>query len=533
MWTPSHVVCWGSNVFGQTGSKGGLKSERQTPRVVQRLSFKNIIHVSCGCHLTMALGYDDCEEILGRACLGEFGHTKEELLLLSKIVSQPGADSVQQRLRRKRASHQMKKIPGEKREKQLINPASQVAVTKYSLSFGLRSGLCFPYKYVSDFIFLRNNSRYPVTFTISDALRTTKKELSHLKINPKTGSLAPNRNVRISFELVLLSLGSVQKLLTARIDVDDGKEEFSSYTHFLSISVATQSLPSELQVNFKDISHGEVIGTGAAGDVLKVQWKGKTVAVKSFKVSGYDREVLDGFRNEVIVSSYLNHKNICRTLAACMDYPHCCLVMEYLHKGDLRKFIEKNQPPPNFSPSLSSLPLILRMCLDLCSGMVYLHRRNVLHRDIKPENVLLVSTEENAPVLLKLTDFGTSGVISSLQSQTIGTVRYCAPELLRREQHNEKVDVYSASMLFFEMMVGHIPFDGIDFLYEVEEMVIQGARPRLPPAQPPFEMEKEAIFTLIARAWRDNPSERPPFSFLFDEFTYILQSIQSPNSSKK
>ena len=229
----------------------------------------------------VALGYDDCEEILGRACLGEFGHTKEELLLLSKIVSQPGffifflyfflffifyyffvclficlftcyfsffliitpfpfppfflflsltpfllgADSVQQRLRRKRASHQMKKIPGEKREKQLsliffslflfffsffsfffffsfnsfsfpdspsfsspsllspfsslpfsslpplflkiiktVNPASQVAVTKYSLSFGLRSGLCFPYKYVSDFIFLRNNSRYPGLF---------------------------------------------------------------------------------------------------------------------------------------------------------------------------------------------------------------------------------------------------------------------------------------------------------------------------------------------------------------------------------
>jgi hypothetical protein len=101
-----------------------------------------------------------------------------------------------------------------------------------------------------------------------------------------------------------------------------------------------QTLLASVEYDYRDISNGEMLGSGAGGDVLKVDLKDKTgigslfissssltffkfhsVAVKHFHVCGYERSLFDSVRMEIIVSSHLKHKNICEMYGACLQYP--------------------------------------------------------------------------------------------------------------------------------------------------------------------------------------------------------------------
>jgi serine/threonine protein kinase len=81
----------------------------------------------------------------------------------------------------------------------------------------------------------------------------------------------------------------------------------------------------------------------------------------------------------------------------------------------------------------------------------------------------------NDPIRVKITDFGTSRAFQSHLDVAMGTARYSAPEILRKEKSfTEKADVYSCSLLFYEMLSLQTPFDDVQFCYEVEERVIAG-----------------------------------------------------------
>jgi serine/threonine protein kinase len=83
----------------------------------------------------------------------------------------------------------------------------------------------------------------------------------------------------------------------------------------------------------------------------------------------------------------------------------------------------------------------------------------IIHRDIKPENVLLAEG-----LVAKLTDFGWSNYMQEDQKRTTvcGTPIYLAPEIIKEEGHDEKVDIWCIGVLCFELMTGTVPFQGND-----------------------------------------------------------------------
>ncbi len=126
------------------------------------------------------------------------------------------------------------------------------------------------------------------------------------------------------------------------------------------------------------------------------------------------------------------------------------VVMEYIAGEALNAVL--NRHPQGLPKDLAR-----QWFLALAAGVGYLHDHGVVHRDLKPANIFL----ENGTV--KVGDYGLSKFISAsrgtAQTQSVGTVHYMAPEI-STGNYNKQIDVYAAGIILYEMLTGHVPFDG-------------------------------------------------------------------------
>lgn len=102
-------------------------------------------------------------------------------------------------------------------------------------------------------------------------------------------------------------------------------------------------------------------------------------------------------------------------------------------------------------------------------AIAHCHHLGVAHRDVKPDNILFNDSNE-----LKLADFGSDECFreSHLMSGVVGTPYYVAPEVLAGRDYSEKVDIWSAGVIMYIMLVGVPPFYG-DSATEIFEAMLR------------------------------------------------------------
>ncbi len=126
------------------------------------------------------------------------------------------------------------------------------------------------------------------------------------------------------------------------------------------------------------------------------------------------------------------------------------VVMEYIAGEPLS--IVLNRHPQGLPPELAQ-----QWFLALAKAISYLHDHGIVHRDLKPGNIFI----ENGTI--KVGDYGLCKFISgsqrTAQTQSVGTVHYMAPEISTGNYHKQ-IDIYSAGVILYEMLTGHVPFDG-------------------------------------------------------------------------
>ena len=96
---------------------------------------------------------------------------------------------------------------------------------------------------------------------------------------------------------------------------------------------------------------------------------------------------------------------------------------------------------------------------NLLSSLNYLHSKKIIHRDIKPENLIL-KTKDNLTELV-IADFGLSDIYNEkgiYLFQRCGTIGYVAPEVLRDQIYDYKVDMFSVGVILFILLTGEMPF---------------------------------------------------------------------------
>ncbi len=170
------------------------------------------------------------------------------------------------------------------------------------------------------------------------------------------------------------------------------------------------------------------------------------------------------------------------------------LEMEYLDGGTLADIARNRRLP---------LPLAMRIVRGIVSALDVAHRRNVIHRDVKPGNVLL-----GCDGSVKLGDFGLgrqvgeAGLSGSDDGCILGTPLYMSPEVVMAEPATFASDLWSAGVLLYRLLMGHIPFDASSHSSLFDAIRNDDPRP-LDPALP------AALHRLVGRCLEKDPERRP------------------------
>ena len=184
-------------------------------------------------------------------------------------------------------------------------------------------------------------------------------------------------------------------------------------------------------------------------------------------------DAIDRFLNEYEVIAELRHPNIVRIFDFGVADDHAHIAMEYIAGGDLRSRIEGGMPITD----------AINCTRQIASAIAALHELGILHRDLKPGNIMLRNDGTVA-----LIDFGLArgarldSSSDNAEGEIFGTPYYMSPEQGHGNNVDERSDIYSLGIVFYEMLTGSVPFDAetaMGIIYKHANAPIPLLAPRL------------------------------------------------------
>ena len=237
---------------------------------------------------------------------------------------------------------------------------------------------------------------------------------------------------------------------------------------------------------------------GGMGAVFKARQESldRPVAIKILPPEfGAEKEFAERFKAEARAMAKLNHTHI----VAVYDFGitkggHLYLVMEWVEGHTLHEIIHQGVLPVRRAAN---------MAMQLCDALTFAHENSILHRDIKPGNIMINQNDQ-----VKVADFGLARPITGeAEENPYGTPDYAAPEILDGGKVDQRVDIYAAGVVLYEMLTGHVP-------KKPRRSVTEYA-----PASPRWD-------TLIDKATHADPKKR--FQSALEFRAHIKQMLSNP-----
>ena len=243
-----------------------------------------------------------------------------------------------------------------------------------------------------------------------------------------------------------------------------------------------------------------VLGNGAMGEVyLGVDPSiGREVAIKTIlPAAAQGGEAKERFAREARAAGVLNHPNLVTIYEFGEDQGVLYIAMEFVKGHDLDELL--------LDQSLTRSEA-LEVLAQVCDGLGFAHRQQIVHRDIKPTNVRV--QRDGKRLHAKVMDFGVAKISNSDMTATgmvMGTVSYMAPEYIRTGKPDPRSDLFAVGVMLYESLSGRKPFAGDTTPTVLYKIVNE--------APDPIETEKlkgisPAIRSVLDRALCKNPDER-------------------------
>jgi NIMA (never in mitosis gene a)-related kinase len=211
------------------------------------------------------------------------------------------------------------------------------------------------------------------------------------------------------------------------------------------------------------INLGE-IGRGAYGIVYKMKYRQGTLpndtlcddvyVIKKIHISPQKQADRIKAENEGATMFKLVNPFLIRCFGAFYEKDDLCLILEYCENGTLDSYLKQKE-------SLSVAEM-LTMCWQLCEGVAFLHKNNIVHRDLKSTNIFLRKDKT-----IKIGDFGSSkdmAMSRDMMQTHVGTPLYMPPEVILRRPYSHKADIWSLGCLLYLILSRAHPFQSSDLL---------------------------------------------------------------------
>ncbi|UCD62585.1 MAG: protein kinase [Candidatus Zixiibacteriota bacterium] len=243
------------------------------------------------------------------------------------------------------------------------------------------------------------------------------------------------------------------------------------------------------------------LGKGAMGHVYKGidPAINRPVALKTIRLDFVNdpdemADLKERLFREAQAAGKLSHPNIVTIYDVGSEGHLQYIAMEYLEGQTLDDMIKKK--------TKFNYKIIAQIIIQICNALEYAHEQGIVHRDIKPANIMVLKDYR-----VKVMDYGIARIDSNSMTKTgiaMGTPNYISPEQLKGQPVDQRADIFSLGVVFYEMLLGRRPFKGenlTSLIYSTinhEPMKPSNVNPQIP-----------LLFDhIIERALRKNPAER-------------------------
>lgn len=197
--------------------------------------------------------------------------------------------------------------------------------------------------------------------------------------------------------------------------------------------------------------------TGEGG--MAIVYKGKDrllnryVAIKILRPEfTKDEKFIENFIRESQAAAGLTHPNIVGVYDVGREGNIYYIVMELVEGKSLSEIIEEK--------GRLGYKQAVDYAIQIAQALSLAHKNQIVHRDVKPHNVLVTNQG-----VAKLADFGIAmpvadGTMEEKSDKVMGSVHYFSPEQARGAYVDERSDIYSLGVVIYEMLTGHVPYDG-------------------------------------------------------------------------